>query len=553
MKKKSEQGKKRRVRLMCLILAVMLLMGVVPVVAIGGSDYDDDEVFALPPPPDLTQATYLYVGDGEYYIGIVPHNSVLVRFWDDHSPTPMRQVAVTVGTAIHPSQIPVPPMRYGMQGSPGQVFMGWFLWRANYMHHVNNPNRPVPFNFDQAIWADDGTGVVDLFGSWLRYGNVSGRGNQNTMPNMTDHGMLHSRALGFISDESIVMATADVNVDGVINMIDHGMLHMFLIGGDVVLGRPGTTATVRYFGNGHTSGTVPLIQRVLTPGSITLAHQGSMTKSGHAFGGWRSQHGATHGGGSSFTWNTRINVQLDMTAVWHRLPNTVRIVYHGNGHTRGAVPVPYYVQTPGSTWLRWYASMAKDGYTFGGWRCRSSDTIWQAGWQAQPLPTWSTPTHGEWHLDAVWVQSWQTMFRPVDVARRISSGYGWRTHPISGVLSFHQGIDVPMPADTRMYSVASGRVTFIGNEPSTINGRGHFVVIETNRVVGDSQPLRVLYAHLIRRAPVDVGDSVTTSTLVGSASTGNHLHFSVITNGTNHCGQHNTIDPVPLFPAGTFN
>jgi len=77
-----------------------------------------------------------------------------------------------------------------------------------------------------------------LYGSWLRYGNVLGRGNENTMPNMMDHGMLHAHALGMITDADLIMKTADVNVDGNVNMTDHGILHQHLLGRQAILGVP---------------------------------------------------------------------------------------------------------------------------------------------------------------------------------------------------------------------------------------------------------------------------------------------------------------------------
>ena len=152
----------------------------------------------------------------------------------------------------------------------------------------------------------------------------------------------------------------------------------------------------------------------------------------------------------------------------------------------------------------------------------------------------------------------QNMFRPIGTSNHISSHWGWRIHPIRGVLHFHNGIDVPMPADTRLYAVAAGEVAFIGHEPCTQTGRGHFVVIETDQRGNTAVPLRAVYVHLIRRTPRNIRDRVATSTLVGNvgttgASNGNHLHFTVITDGGNQGDQHNTINPVPLFPAGTFH
>ena len=40
----------------------------------------------------------------------------------------------------------------------------------------------------------------------------------------------------------------------------------------------------------------------------------------------------------------------------------------------------------------------------------------------------------------------------------ITSYYGWRTNPISGVRSFHDGVDVSMPVGTELYSLVNGKV-----------------------------------------------------------------------------------------------
>jgi len=167
----------------------------------------------------------------------------IVRFHFDGG---YEQFALVLGQSINHQftelqlTVPVPATRYGTQGSPGQAFMGWFTMESfPYMHYIHNPSRAVAFDLDSIIFEhmlDDR--VLNLHGSWLRYGNVLGRGNENTMPNMIDHGTLHARALGMITDADLIMATADVNVDYMVNMADHGILHQFLLGFPVILGVP---------------------------------------------------------------------------------------------------------------------------------------------------------------------------------------------------------------------------------------------------------------------------------------------------------------------------
>lgn len=47
---------------------------------------------------------------------------------------------------------------------------------------------------------------------------------------------------------------------------------------------------------------------------------------------------------------------------------------------------------------------------------------------------------------------------PIEGFQSVSSGFGERVHPITGVVSGHQGVDVPAPVGTPVHSVADGVV-----------------------------------------------------------------------------------------------
>ncbi|MEL7477016.1 MAG: M23 family metallopeptidase, partial [Cyanobacteria bacterium J06555_12] len=47
---------------------------------------------------------------------------------------------------------------------------------------------------------------------------------------------------------------------------------------------------------------------------------------------------------------------------------------------------------------------------------------------------------------------------PLATAAPISSGFGMRVHPITGLSSFHQGIDIAAPAGTPVLAAYSGQV-----------------------------------------------------------------------------------------------
>ncbi len=108
---------------------------------------------------------------------------------------------------------------------------------------------------------------------------------------------------------------------------------------------------------------------------------------------------------------------------------------------------------------------------------------------------------------------------------RLSSRYGYRTHPIYGDRRMHNGIDIAAPDGTRISAAEGGVVTFAGDG----GGFGNFVVI-SHRTVG-GQDLSTAYAHLNDIA-VQVGQLVDRGDRVGGVgntgnSTGNHLHFEV--------------------------
>ncbi|MER5555458.1 M23 family metallopeptidase [Streptomyces sp. NPDC002793] len=110
----------------------------------------------------------------------------------------------------------------------------------------------------------------------------------------------------------------------------------------------------------------------------------------------------------------------------------------------------------------------------------------------------------------------------------ISSPFGSRTHPLTGVTKLHTGIDFAAPQGAQVSAAREGRVTFAG----LTSAYGNRVVIDHGTI--DGKPLETAYSHL-SALQVTVGQSVTTGHpvgLVGSTglSTGPHLHFEVFFN-----------------------
>lgn len=113
---------------------------------------------------------------------------------------------------------------------------------------------------------------------------------------------------------------------------------------------------------------------------------------------------------------------------------------------------------------------------------------------------------------------------PVEGAR-ITSRFGYRTHPITGKHGFHTGLDLAASEGTPISAVFYGKVTKTGEDDSW----GKYVLVE------HSDGFETFYCHLSeiyveKGAVIRQGETVG---LVGSTgmSTGPHLHFEVRING----------------------
>lgn len=103
----------------------------------------------------------------------------------------------------------------------------------------------------------------------------------------------------------------------------------------------------------------------------------------------------------------------------------------------------------------------------------------------------------------------------------ISSGYGYRTHPISGRWTMHKGVDIASPVGASVVAAKSGVVTFAG----PLGGYGNLVVVEHP----DGYATR--YAHcsrllVLRGQKVRQGEPIARVGDTGY-TTGPHLHFEV--------------------------
>ncbi|NUU74040.1 GH25 family lysozyme [Paenibacillus xylanilyticus] len=121
----------------------------------------------------------------------------------------------------------------------------------------------------------------------------------------------------------------------------------------------------------------------------------------------------------------------------------------------------------------------------------------------------------------------QDMSNPFD-GYRITSPFGMRKHPVSGVNKFHRGVDlVVSPADGPIYAFVAGEVMHakMGVSGSGFGNYGIVVAIK------DDKGYLHVYAHL-SAAGVKVGQQVKRGQLIGKQgstgiSSGAHLHYEV--------------------------
>jgi murein DD-endopeptidase MepM/ murein hydrolase activator NlpD len=107
----------------------------------------------------------------------------------------------------------------------------------------------------------------------------------------------------------------------------------------------------------------------------------------------------------------------------------------------------------------------------------------------------------------------------------ITSPYGYRRSPFTGIRQFHSGLDIGSPMGTPIRAAMSGRVSFVGWDD----------VFGNYAVITHHSGYRTLYGHM-SVVRVKSGAYVGTGERIGDVgstgmSTGPHLHFTVYKNG----------------------
>jgi murein DD-endopeptidase MepM/ murein hydrolase activator NlpD len=108
---------------------------------------------------------------------------------------------------------------------------------------------------------------------------------------------------------------------------------------------------------------------------------------------------------------------------------------------------------------------------------------------------------------------------------RLTSPFGWRNDPISGVRRHHAAVDLAAPTGTMIKAAMDGKVSSVGFNSTY----GRYIILS------HGSEYQTMYAHL-SQVSVKQGDRVTQGTKIGEVgstgySTGPHLHFAVYKNG----------------------
>tara|TARA_B100000029_G_scaffold84722_1_gene75367 strand:+ start:267 stop:1553 length:1287 start_codon:yes stop_codon:yes gene_type:complete len=115
------------------------------------------------------------------------------------------------------------------------------------------------------------------------------------------------------------------------------------------------------------------------------------------------------------------------------------------------------------------------------------------------------------------------MKTPIDGAR-LSSGFGYRKHPILGFKKKHRGVDFAAPKGTPIYAAGDGIIEEKGRK----GAYGKYIRIR------HANNFKTAYAHLSKFAKIS-GGRVKQKQIIGyvgstGRSTGPHLHFEILKN-----------------------
>ena len=218
---------------------------------------------------------------------------------------------------------------------------------------------------------------------------------------------------------------------------------------------PAPTYTVRYSGNGNTSGSVPTDPTNYEYGQTVtvLGNTGNLEKTGYSFSGWNTMPdgtGTTYAQAQTFTMGSATVI---LYAKW-TANATYAVTYNGNGSDRRTTPpIDDTNYEPGQTVtvLGNTGNLTKSGYSFTGWNTEangtgttylqgqtflmaSADVTLYAKWTANPTYTVTYDgngnTGGSVPTDSTNYEAGKAVTVPGNSGNLVKSGYsftGWNT------------------------------------------------------------------------------------------------------------------------------
>lgn len=178
-----------------------------------------------------------------------------------------------------------------------------------------------------------------------------------------------------------------------------------------------------------------------------------------------------------------------------------------------------FPESPGSgMYQEWYRGQISENFSEGGGfglaETFTSQILGRRGAAAAPV----APRVAAERASARWRRS-------PGAEPRVTSGFGHRTHPVTGKYSMHRGVDLSAADGTPIRTPMKGQVLRVGEDERL----GIHVVVE------HEDGYRTLYGHL-SSASVAQGDEVSAASEIGRSGstgrvTGPHLHFGLYHHG----------------------
>ena len=107
----------------------------------------------------------------------------------------------------------------------------------------------------------------------------------------------------------------------------------------------------------------------------------------------------------------------------------------------------------------------------------------------------------------------------------MTSGFGWRKGPFTGLRQFHSGVD---------FSGKKG-VPIIATADGVVKSTGYDSMLGNNVLISHDARFETLYGHLLK-IKVKEGEKVKRGQVIGlmgstGRSTGNHVHYEIVDKG----------------------